>query len=86
MVDFESVKDDINLLRSDVNKISERQRTYVNEHHNLEKEVVELKSDVHYILKGQDSMNANLTKFMFIIVSLFAAAFVAFIIKGGLVL
>ena len=84
MVDFESVKGDIDLLRSDINKIKDTQAMYIEEHHDLEKVVIELKTDVRYILKGQDAMNANFTRFMFIIVAILASAIGGFIIKGGL--
>lgn len=85
MVDFESVKEDINMLRSDVSKISDRQEMYVSEHHKLEKELVALKTNLSYIRSGQDSMNANMTRLLFLVGGSFIAGIVGFIIKGGLV-
>lgn len=85
MVDFESVKEDINLLRSDVSKITERQAMYVEDQHQLEIEMVELKANLSYLCKGQDSMNANMTRLLFIIGGSFIAGIVGFIVKGGLV-
>ena len=85
MVDFESVKEDIDMLRSDVSKISDRQTMYVQDHHKLEKEMVELKTNLSYIRRGQDSMNANMTRLLFIVGGSFIAGIVGFIIKGGLV-
>ena len=86
MVDTESLKDDIEILRADVARVSERHMNYVEAHHKLEKEVVAIKTDLSYILKGQESMNANMTRLMFIVVGSFVAALVGFIVKGGLVL
>ena len=85
MVDFDSVKEDINMLRSDVSKISDRQAMYVADHHELEKEMVELKTNLYYIRSGQDSMNANMTRLLFIVGGSFIAGIVSFIVKGGLV-
>jgi len=86
MVDKESLKEDIDMLRADVARISERQMDYVTEHHKLEKEVVAIKTDLSYIRKGQETMNANMTRLMFIVAGSFIAALVGFIVKGGLVL
>ena len=85
MSDFESVKEDIDLLRTDVTKISDRQMIGVTDQHRLEKELIELKAHLSYLRAGQDSMNANMTRLLFIIGGSFVAGIVGFIIKGGLV-
>lgn len=84
MVDTQTLKEDINILRADVQKISDRQMQYVAEHHKLEKEMVAIKTDLSYIRKGQESVNANMNKLMFIVAGSFIAALVGFIVKGGL--
>lgn len=84
MVDNQTLKEDINILRADVQKISDRQMQYVAEHHKLEKEMVAIKTDLSYIRKGQESVNANMNKLMFIVAGSFTAALVGFIVKGGL--
>ena len=84
MVDTQTLKEDINTLRSDLQKISDRQMEYVAEHHKLEKEMVAIKTDLSYIRKGQESVNANMNKLMFIVAGSFIAALVGFIVKGGL--
>ena len=66
VVDNQTLKEDINILRADVQKISDRQMQYVAEHHKLEKEMVAIKTDLSYIRKGQESVNANMNKLMFI--------------------
>lgn len=84
MVDTKTLKEDINILRGDLQKITERQLDYVEEHHKLEKEMVAIKTDLSYIRKGQESVNANMNKLMFIVAGSFIAALVGFIVKGGL--
>lgn len=84
MVNNETLKENINTLRADVQKISDRQMEYVAEHHKLEKEMVAIKTDLSYIRKGQESVNANMNKLMFIVAGSFIAALVGFIVKGGL--
>lgn len=84
MVDTQALKEDINTLRSDLQKISDRQLEYVAEHHKLEKEMVAIKTDLSYIRRGQESVNANLNKLMLIVAGSLVAAIVGFIVKGGL--
>ena len=84
MVDTETLKEDINLIRADVQKIADRQMQYVTEHHKVEKEMVAIKTDLSYIRRGQESMNANMNRLMFIVAGSFIAALVGFIVKGGL--
>lgn len=84
MVNNQALKEDINTLRSDMQKISDRQLEYVAEHHKLEKEMVAIKTDLSYIRKGQESVNANMNKLMLIVAGSFVAALVGFIVKGGL--
>mgnify|MGYP000707535039 CR=1 FL=1 len=83
---LDHLKEDIEQVRADVQKIADRQMNYVEEHHELEKEVVAIKSDVSYIRKGQEAMTSNMTRLMFIVVGSFASAFVLFIVRGGLAL
>lgn len=83
---LDHLKEDIEQVRADVQKIADRQMNYVEEHHKLEKEVVAIKSDLSYIRKGQEAMTANMTRLMFIVVGSFASAFVLFIVRGGLAL
>ena len=83
---LDHLKEDIEQVRADVQKLADRQMHYVEEHYELGKEVVAIKSDVSHIRKGQEAMTANMTRLMFIVVGAFVSAFALFIIKGGLVL
>lgn len=55
-----------------------------NEQHRFDKQIVEIKSDLHYIKISQDTLNANLSRFLWIVGGGFIAAVVGFIIRGGL--
>ena len=54
------------------------------EHHKFDKQIVEMRADLHYIKVSQDTLNANLSRFLWIVGGGFIAAAVGFIIKGGL--
>jgi len=82
---LQHLKEDIEQVRDDVKALNERQIHYVDEHHELEKEVVAINSDLSHIRKGQEAMTANMTRLMFIVIGSFASAIVVFIVKGGLV-
>jgi len=84
MSEYVTLKEDLDHLKADVDKIGDRQRAYASAHHKLEIEVVEVKADVKHIRKGQEAMNANMTRLMFIVVGSFAAAIIGFIVRGGL--
>jgi len=71
-------------LAKEVAEIRATQSRYVDEHHKLEKSIVEMRSDLSHIKASQDSLNGNLGKILFIIGGGFIAAFVSWIIKGGL--
>ena len=83
-MDTQALKEDINTLRSDLQKISDRQLEYVAEHHKLEKEMVAIKTDLSYIRRGQESVNASLNKLMLIVAGSLVAAVVGFVVNGGL--
>ena len=55
------------------------------DYHQLEKEFVEMRTDMKHVRGTLDQMNANLNKLMFIIGGSFIAAIVGFIVSGGLV-
>ena len=76
-MDPEDVKEQIIALR-------QRLALLEAEQHRIDKQLVEIKSDLHYIKAGQDSLNSNLSKFLWIVGGGFLAAIVSFIIKGGL--
>jgi predicted nucleic acid-binding Zn-ribbon protein len=84
MGDFDALKEEIDALKRSVEKIQSTQSMYVNEHHKLEKQIVEMRTDLHYIIKNQESLSSNINKMLFIIGGGFIAAIVSFIVGGGL--
>lgn len=84
MNEIEALKDEIDCLKRIVEKIQSTQSMYVNEHHKLEKQIIEMRTDLHYIIKNQESLSSNINKMLFIIGGGFIAAIVSFIVGGGL--
>jgi predicted nucleic acid-binding Zn-ribbon protein len=84
MNEIETLKDEIDCLKRIVEKIQSTQSMYVNEHHKLEKQIIEMRTDLHYIIKNQESLSSNINKMLFIIGGGFIAAIVSFIVGGGL--
>lgn len=54
------------------------------EQHRIDIQLVEIKSDLHYLKSGQDSLNSNLSKFLWIVGGGFLAAVVSWVVKGGM--
>ena len=50
----------------------------------IEKQMLEIALDLKYLKSSQDSLNSNLTKFLWIVGGGFIAALVGFIVRGGL--
>lgn len=50
----------------------------------IEKQMLEIALDLKYLKASQDSLNSNLTKFLWIVGGGFIAALVGFIVRGGL--
>lgn len=71
-------------LAREVADIRSTQARYAEEHHELEKAIVEMRSDITHIKASQDDLNNNINKLLFIIGGGFVVAFVSWIIKGGL--
>jgi len=78
------IKKEIQDLAADISEIRSTQARYIEEHHGLEKSIVEMRSDITHIKSSQDNLNNNLNKLMFIIGGGFVVAFVGWIVKGGL--
>jgi len=71
-------------IKEQISGLKERLAFLEQEQHRIDIQLVEIKSDLHYIKAGQDSLNNNLSKFLWIVGGGFLAAVVSFIIKGGL--
>lgn len=71
-------------IRSNISENRKRIEALEKEQHRIDKIVVEIKSDLNYIKSNQESLNSNLSRFLWIVGGGFIAAIVSFIIKGGL--
>ena len=84
MNEINHIRQELDDLWKHIEGIKDTQTAYVNEHHNLEKELVEMKTDLRYIRKSQGAMTTGINKVLFIVGGGFLAAIVSFIIGGGL--
>lgn len=71
-------------IRSNISENRKRIEALEKEQHRIDKIVVEIKADLNYIKSNQESLNSNLSRFLWIVGGGFIAAIVSFIIKGGL--
>ena len=71
-------------IRSNISENRKRIEALEKEQHRIDKIVVEIKADLNYIKSSQESLNSNLSRFLWIVGGGFIAAIVSFIIKGGL--
>ena len=85
MTDLGAIQKNLDELWDAVDKIRDKQSIYVEEHHKLERQLVELKTDIHYIRQSQDRLLSSLSKVLFIVGGGFIASIVAFVVGGGLV-
>lgn len=71
-------------IRANISENRKRIEALEKEQHRIDKIVVEIKADLNYIKSNQESLNSNLSRFLWIVGGGFIAAIVSFIIKGGL--
>lgn len=71
-------------MKEQLNYLKERVNALEQEQHRIDMQLVEIKSDLHYIKSGQDSLNNNLSKFLWIVGGGFLAAIVSWVARGGL--
>ena len=74
----EEVKEHLDALKDRMSRLEQEQ-------HKIDIQLVSIKSDLFYLKSGQDSLNINLSKFLWIIGGGFIAAIVSWIVKGGMV-
>jgi len=71
-------------IKAQIVALKERLAFLEQEQHRIDIQLVEIKSDLHYIKSGQDSLNSNLSKFLWIVGGGFLAAIVSWVTRGGL--
>ena len=82
--ELQYIKKEISGLAAEISEIKNVQTKYIEEHHGLERSLVEMRSDLAHIKDSQDNLNNNLNKLLFIIGGGFVVAFVGWVVKGGL--
>jgi chromosome segregation ATPase len=75
--DILEMKDKLTALRVRLDNLESEQ-------HSFDKQIVEIRADLHYIKVSQDTLNTNLSRFLWIVGGGFIASVVGFIIRGGL--
>jgi hypothetical protein len=71
-------------IKADVKAMEQIQQDQASDYHKIDKDVVQVQSDVKYIRRSQDNLNLNLNRIMLILVGSIITAVVTFIVKGGL--
>ena len=79
-------KDLVVIVEDKLEKLNQRVTKVEAAQLHIEKEVLSISLDLKYLRQSQDSLNSNLTKFLWIVGGGFIAALVSFVIRGGLVL
>ena len=76
-MESDEVKEHLDALKDRVSRLEQEQ-------HKIDIQLVSIRSDLSYLKSGQDSLNINLSKFLWIIGGGFIAAIVSWIVKGGM--
>jgi|TARA_B110000503_G_C7092693_1_gene390127 hypothetical protein len=76
-MDSIEVKDELNALKDRMSALEQEQ-------HKIDIQLVSIKSDLFYLRAGQDSLNNNLSKFLWILGGGFLASIVSWVLRGGL--
>jgi predicted nucleic acid-binding Zn-ribbon protein len=71
-------------INSELGDIRGRQQHYADLHNELEKKMIAIQSDMQYLRKGQDSLNKNLSTFLWLMGGGFITTFLAWALKGGM--
>ena len=72
-------------LKEQIEGVRQRLTRLEAEQHRVDIQLVSIKADLSYIRLGQDSLNGNLSKFLWIIGGCVLAAATSWIIRGGLI-
>jgi 3-keto-L-gulonate-6-phosphate decarboxylase len=74
----------IETLEADMREVKANQINYMGKHHELDKEMVGIKSDLQYVRAGLDKLTGNINKLILTVAGGFGLAIVGFIVNGGL--
>jgi len=71
-------------LEVDMREVKANQINYMGKHHELDKEMVGLKTDMTYVRESVAKITSNTNYLLLTVVGGFLLAIVTFIVKGGL--
>ena len=71
-------------IKAELTALKDRMANLEQEQHKIDIQLVSIKSDLFYLRAGQDNLNNNLSKFLWILGGGFLASIVSWVIKGGL--
>ena len=71
-------------IKAELTARKDRMANLEQEQHKIDIQLVSIKSDLFYLRAGQDNLNNNLSKFLWILGGGFLASIVSWVIKGGL--
>ena len=77
----DELRAEIEEIKRKIGEIMDRQMVYMGKHHELDKEIIELRSDLKHLIKGFEGISTNLNRLMMIVVGGFLTALVGFIAK-----
>ena len=81
--ELDYINREIRDIKADIKAMEQHQSDTSADYHKMDKDVVQVQSDVKYIRKSQDNLNMNLNRVMLILIGSIITAVVTFIVKGG---
>lgn len=76
---------EIENLKTELREIRDRQINYVGKHHDMDKELVQIQSDLRYVREDIRSIQSGVNRLIWTVGGAMVVAVVGFIIQGGLV-
>lgn len=76
---------EIENLKAELKEIRDRQINYVGKHHDMDKELVQIQTDLRYVREDIRSIQSGVNRLIWTVGGAMVVAVVGFIIQGGLV-
>jgi predicted nucleic acid-binding Zn-ribbon protein len=79
------VQQEIDNIKTELKEIRDRQLTYVGKHHDMDKELVAIQTELGYMREDVKAIQAGINRLIWTVGAAMIVAIVGFIIQGGLV-
>jgi len=76
---------EIENIKHEIKEIRDRQINYVGKHHDMDKELVQIQSDLRYVREDIRGIQSGVNRLIWTVGGAMVIAVVGFIIQGGLV-